>query len=93
MIHLGKDGQRKMIMNNINLVLHPGEYIREEIDTRNWSQVDLSYILGCTVQSINLIISGKRGISPDMAKALADAFDVPAEFFINLQKTYDICYK
>ena len=37
-----------------------------------------------------MIISGKRGISPEMAKGLADAFDVPAEFFANLQSTYDL---
>jgi HTH-type transcriptional regulator/antitoxin HigA len=73
-----------------NSVPHPGEYILEEIQARSWSQRDLSYILGCPEQSINVIISGKRGISPEMAKALGNAFDVPAEFFANLQKSFDL---
>ena len=37
-----------------------------------------------------MIISGKRGISPEMAKGLGEAFDVPAEFFANLQSIYDL---
>jgi HTH-type transcriptional regulator / antitoxin HigA len=41
-------------------------------------------------QSLNTILSGKRGISPDMARALGDAFDVPAEFFLNLQQAFDL---
>lgn len=69
---------------------HPGIYIREEIEERGWSQVDLAYILNCPVQSINLIISGRRGISADMARSLSVAFDVSAELFVNLQRMYDL---
>ncbi len=63
-----------------------GTIIREELEERNWSQRDLAFVIGCPEQAINMIVSGKRGISPDMAKALGDAFNVPAEFFINLQR-------
>ena len=69
---------------------HPGTFIREELEARGWSQRDLAYILGVLEQSINPILSGKRGISAGMAKALGDAFDVPAEFFANLQRAYDL---
>ena len=48
-------------------VPHPGQFIREELDAREWSQRDLAYILGIPEQAINLIISGKSGISPEMA--------------------------
>ncbi|RVD55785.1 addiction module antidote protein, HigA family [Mesorhizobium sp. M2D.F.Ca.ET.185.01.1.1] len=71
-------------------VPHPGEFIREELDARGWSQRDLAYILGVQEQAINPIISGKRGISPEMAKALGDAFDVSAEYFANLQQAYEM---
>ena len=37
---------------------------------------------------MNLIIAGKRGISPDMAKALGKALDVSADYFANLQQMY-----
>jgi HTH-type transcriptional regulator/antitoxin HigA len=71
-------------------VKHPGHYIKEEMEERGWSQRDLAFILGVSEQAINPILNGKRGISPEMAKALGDAFDVPAEFFANLQQAYDL---
>jgi HTH-type transcriptional regulator/antitoxin HigA len=70
--------------------MHPGIYLKEEMDARGWLQRDLAYILGVPEQAVNVILSGKRGISPDMARALGEAFDVPAEFFANLQKAYDL---
>ena len=71
-------------------VKHPGHYIKEEMEERDWSQRDLAFILGVSEQAINPILNGKRGISPEMAKALGEAFDVPAEFFANLQQAYDL---
>lgn len=71
-------------------VPHPGEFIRDELEARGWSQRDLAFILGVPEQSVNTILSGKRGISPDMARALGDAFDVSSEFFANLQTAYDM---
>lgn len=70
--------------------MHPGNYLKEEMVARGWLQRDLAFILGIPEQAVNVILSGKRGISADMAKALGDAFDVPAEFFANLQKAYDL---
>lgn len=69
---------------------HPGEFIAEELEARGWLQRDLAYILGMPEQAVNMIVSGKRGISPDMAKALGDAFDVSPEFFSNMQAAYEM---
>lgn len=71
-------------------VPHPGEFIRDEIEARGWAQRDLAYILGVKDQAINPIMSGKRGISPDMAQALSKAFGISAEYFLNLQKAYEL---
>ena len=71
-------------------VKHPGHYIKEEMEERGWSQRDLAFILGVSEQAINPILNGKRGIGPEMAKALGEGFDVPAEFFANLQQAYDL---
>lgn len=71
-------------------VPHPGEFIREELDARGWSQRDLAFILGCPEQAVGMIVSGRRGISAEMAKSLGDAFEVSAEFFANLQKAYEL---
>jgi HTH-type transcriptional regulator/antitoxin HigA len=79
-----------MATASANWIMHPGVYIKEEMDEREWSQRDLAFILGCSEQAINPILNGKRGISPEMAKALGLAFNVPAEFFANLQQAYDL---
>ncbi|MDR6659723.1 HTH-type transcriptional regulator/antitoxin HigA [Tardiphaga robiniae] len=71
-------------------VPHPGEFLKEEIEARGWLQRDLAYILGVPEQAITMIIAGKRGISPEMAKALGDAFDVSADYFANLQQSYEM---
>lgn len=79
-----------MFLADKSWIEHPGSFLKEELDARGWNQLDLAYILGCSVQSINLIINEKKGISPEMAKALGKAFFVSAEFFNNLQKTYEL---
>jgi HTH-type transcriptional regulator/antitoxin HigA len=83
-------GGMTMATANANWIMHPGVYIKEEMEARGWSQRDLAFILGCSEQAINPILNGKRGISPEMAKALGEGFDVPAEFFANLQQAYDL---
>jgi len=77
-------------MSDMANVPAPGYFIREELEARGWSQRDLAYILDTPEQAVNLILAGKRGISPEMAKALGEAFDVNPEFFANLQKIYDM---
>src|SRR5712691_5999633 len=81
-----------MTTANANWIMHPGVYIKEEMEERGWSQRDLAFILGGSEQAINPILNGKRGISPEMAKALGEAFDVPAEFFANLQQAYGLAH-
>jgi HTH-type transcriptional regulator/antitoxin HigA len=79
-----------MPSNKIAAVDHPGTFIAEELAARNWQQVDLAYILGILPQQLSPLLNGKASITPDMAAALGDAFDMPAEFFANLQKLYDL---
>lgn len=69
---------------------HPGTFIAEELEARGWLQADLAYILGIDVSQLNRLIKGNTDITPDTAVALGDAFDMPAEFFLNLQKMYDL---
>jgi HTH-type transcriptional regulator/antitoxin HigA len=69
---------------------HPGSFITEELEARGLHQVDLAYILGMSPQQLSPLLTGKASITPDMAAALGAAFDMPAEFFANLQKLYDL---
>lgn len=69
---------------------HPGELIKEEMEARGWSQRDLAFILGVPEQSVSPIMTGKRNVTPEMAKSLGAAFDVSADYFANLQKAYEM---
>lgn len=60
------------------------------MEWRGWSQPDLAYVLGVNTATVNQIINGKRGISPDMAKALAVAFNVPVESIAAVQALWEL---
>ena len=68
----------------------PGEYIRDEIEARGWSQIDLAEILGRPPQAVNEIINGKKAITPDTAKALGEAFGTSAQLWMNLESAYQL---
>lgn len=81
-----------MTAANASWVQHPGFYIKEEMEERGWLQRDLAFILGVPEQAVNMILSGKRNISTEMALALADAFSTDRDFFAKLQQTYDLAH-
>lgn len=69
-------------------VFRPGDFIRDEIEGRGWSQSDLASIIGRTDAVISELINGKRGVTPDTAQALADAFGTTAEFWLRVEAAY-----
>ena len=73
-----------------NFAEPPGVYIREELEARGWSQRDLAFILGYSEQTITKVISGKSGISAEMAKALGEAFGTSASLWAGLQKEWEL---
>lgn len=66
----------------------PGDYIREELKERGWTQSDLAFITGEDPSLINRIITGNRKISARLAHALGDAFGTGAQVWLNLQNAY-----
>ena len=73
-----------------DLAIHPGEVLAEELVARAMTQRALAEAIGRPDQVINEIIHGKKGITADTALQLADAFDVSAEFWMNLQTSYEL---
>ena len=66
----------------------PGDFIKEELEARGWTQADLAEIMGRSPNDIVNLVSGKRSISPQIAKELAAAFGTSAEIWINLESSY-----
>jgi addiction module HigA family antidote len=70
---------------------HPGEILQEQfLEPLGLTQVALADHLGVPVQQINEIVRGKRGVTPETAWLLAQAFDTTPEFWINLQTNHDL---
>jgi len=73
---------------------HPGEILLEEfLRPMGQTQVALAEHLGVPVQRINELVHGKRGVSPETAWLLAQAFNTTPEFWLNLQIAYDLARK
>jgi HTH-type transcriptional regulator / antitoxin HigA len=70
-------------------VFPPGDFIRDELDARGWTQGDLAQIMGRPLQAVNELISGKKQITPDTALGLAKAFgDDDALYWMTLESVY-----
>lgn len=70
---------------------HPGEMLREEfIKPLGITQKEFALNLGWTYAKLNEIVHAKRGITPETALTLADAFAMEAEFWLNLQRDWDL---
>ena len=68
----------------------PAAFIREQLDARGMTQLDLAFVLGTNQQTVNHLAVGKRGVSAEMAKALGAAFDVPAAHILEMQKASEL---
>lgn len=68
----------------------PGQLIEALLDSKGWSQRVLAVVLGVGETGINKLISDKRPVNAEMALSLEELFDVPAERFLELQKSYDL---
>lgn len=77
-----------MALRQIAEAFPPGEFIREELEARGWSQQDLADILGRTPTVVSQVLSGKREINPELARDLGAAFGIDPQLFMNLESTY-----
>ncbi|HTS36163.1 MAG TPA: HigA family addiction module antitoxin [Candidatus Solibacter sp.] len=71
--------------------VHPGIIVLHDcLDPLNLSVTEGAKILGVTRQTLNNIIHGKSGISPQMAIRLSKAFGSTAETWLRMQMAYDL---
>jgi transcriptional regulator with XRE-family HTH domain len=55
-------------------------WLREELNSRDWSTVDLSKRTGISQAHISRIFSGNRKAGPDALRAIAKALGLPPDF-------------
>jgi len=70
---------------------HPGNIIKEDyLLPLSITIKDMADTLGVSRKTLSKIINEKGAITPDMALRLSRAFDTTPEFWLNLQKNYDL---
>ncbi len=66
--------------------------LKEFLEPMGISQKEFAEHLDWTYARLNEIVNGKRGVSADSALAFADAFKMESEFWLNLQRDWDLWF-
>jgi addiction module HigA family antidote len=79
-----------MLKRNLPPV-HPGEILREDyIKVRGLTVTEVAKGLGIARANLSAILNQRAGISPEMAVKLSEAFGNTTQFWMNLQKNYEV---
>jgi addiction module HigA family antidote len=71
--------------------VHPGRIVRHDcLEPLGLSIAEGAKILGVSRQALNNVVSGKSGISPEMAIRLTKAFGSTEETWLRMQLAYDL---
>lgn len=70
--------------------IHPGEHLAEELRELGVSAAELSRQIKVPVNRITAIINARRAVTADTALRLGHWFGTSAEFWLNLQKLYEL---
>jgi addiction module HigA family antidote len=70
--------------------IHPGEHLADELQELGISARELARELKVPVTRVTEILRGRRGITGDTALRLGRYLQVSPDFWMNLQKLYEI---
>lgn len=70
--------------------IHPGETLREDLDALGMSAAELARRVEVPVNRITEILNGRRAVTGDTALRLGRFFGTSGEFWLNLQKLYEL---
>ena len=70
--------------------IHPGEHLSEILNELGISQYRLAKTIGVPPVRINDIVHRRRSITADTALRIGQALAMSAEFWMNLQRMYDL---
>ncbi len=70
--------------------IHPGAILADELTSIEISSAELARTIQVPANRISQIVAGKRSITADTALRLGRYFGTSPEFWMNLQKIYDL---
>lgn len=71
-----------------NWAVPAGEILAEALEERGWSQAELARRTDRPLKTINEIVKGKAGITPDTAIQLERVMGIAAHVWLNLERAY-----
>lgn len=72
------------------IAIHPGEIIKEELESRGISQKHFATTAGLSYTMFNDILNGKRPVSTDFALLMEAVLNINADMLVNMQTRYNI---
>lgn len=76
--------------NNGMRPVHPGEVLHEELEELKMSAKAFAAVLHVPDNRITAILRGQRGVTADTALRLSRYLNSSPEFWLNLQKTFEL---
>lgn len=70
--------------------IHPGEHLAEILEELGISQYRLAKAIGVPPIRISEIVRRRRSITADTALRIGQALGMTSEFWLNLQRMYDL---
>ena len=70
--------------------VHPGEILADELQQLGLTANALAGRLAVPTNRVTAILKGQRGVTADTALRLARYFSTTPEFWLNLQKTFEL---
>jgi len=72
------------------IIIHPGEHLAEQLEELDMSAAALARQLKVPTNRITEILNGQRAVTGDTALRLGHFFGTSPEFWMNLQKLYEL---
>ena len=70
--------------------IHPGEILRDELAVRGISAMVLADTIDLQPRVLFQVLEGNRCLSPDLALRLGRYFGMSSDFWMNLQRAYEL---
>jgi addiction module HigA family antidote len=69
-------------------IFPPGEFIKDELKARGWTQDVLAEVMGRPRRLVSELISAKKQLTPETARGLAAAFGTDPQLWMDLESAY-----
>ncbi len=70
--------------------IHPGELVKECFEDLGLSVAEAAKGLGITRQQLHNVVTGRSGVTPEMAIRFEKAFGSTADTWLRMQMNYDL---